>query len=124
MDTIQFFYAFNGNRDLAEDKQGYAHVSLITAASRSMLTDHIVNESIKNGSNKREIKINFAEKSLEINKKHCPKVYNVTDPLTDEVYPELTIEELYNKGQFFELYEELSNVIADVSTLKEGIKKK
>ena len=121
MEGIQFFYSSYGNRELPEEKQGYAYVTLITAATRSLLTDHIVNETIKN---KKEVKINFGEKSLEMNKKHCPKVYNVTDPLSEEVYPELTIEELYNKGQFFDLYEELSNVIADVSTLKEGLKKK
>jgi hypothetical protein len=122
MDQLKYFYASYGNREKAEDEQGYAYITLMTAATKSMLTNHLINESIKAG--KKEIKVDFAEKSLEMNKKHCPKVYNVTCPLTDEFYNELTIHQLYEMGQFSELYEELSNVLSDISTLKEGLKKK
>lgn len=122
MDPIKFYYSSYGNRDLPEEKQGYALVTLISASSKSALTNHLVNESIKAG--KKEIKIEYAQKSLEINQKHCPKVYNVTDPLTGEFHNELVITQLFEYGQFAELYEELSNVIGDVSLLKEGTKKK
>ena len=122
MEQLKFIYSSYGNRELPEEKQGYALVTLISAASKSALTNHLVNESIKAG--KKDIKIDYAQKSLEINKKHCPKVFNVTDPLTGEVFNELVIDQLFEYGQFAELYEEISNVIGDVSLLKEGVKKK
>lgn len=122
MEPIKFFYASYGNRELPESEQGYALVTLISASSKSALTNHLVNESIKAG--KKEIKVEYGQKSLEINQKHCPKVYNVTDPLTGEKFSELTINQLYEYGQFAELYEEISNAIADVNTIKEGLKKK
>lgn len=121
MTPIKYYFEFNGNRDLAEDKQGYAYISLISASSQSLLTDHIVSESIKN---KQNMKLDFSRKTLEINKKHCPKVFNVIDPLTDELVLEMNIETLYENGQFKNLYEELSNAIGDINTLKAGIKKK
>jgi hypothetical protein len=122
MEAIKYFYSSYGNRDLPEEKQGYALVTLISASSKSALTNHLVNESMKAG--KKEIKVEFGQKSLEINQKHCPKVYNVTNPLTEEHYNELTIAQLYEYGEFAELYEELSNAIADVNMIKEGVKKK
>lgn len=122
MEPIKFFYSSYGNRELPEDEQGYALVTLVSASSRSSLTNHLVNESIKAG--KKDVKIEYGQKSLEINQKHCPKVFNVTDPLTGEKYNELVITQLYEYGQFAELYEELSNAIADVNLIKEGLKKK
>ncbi len=122
MESVKYYFNSNENRSLPEEKQGYAYITLISAASKSALTNHLVSESMKAG--KKEIKVDFAQKSLEMNMKHCPKVYNVTCPLTDEFYPELTIQQIYEMGQFSDLYEELSNAIGDVNTLKEGLKKK
>lgn len=122
MESVKYFYEVNDNRNLPEEKQGYAYITLVSASTKSLLTNHLVGESIKAG--KKEIKIDFAQKSLEMNMKHCPKVYNVTCPLTGEIYHELTIQQIYEMGQFSDLYEELSNAVGDVSTLKEGIKKK
>lgn len=122
MDAIKFIYASYNNRELPEEKQGHALITLISASQKSALSNYLVGEAIKSG--KKEIKIDHASKLLEINRKHCPKVFNVTDPLTDEHFNELTIDQLYEYGQFADLYEELSQVVGDVNLLKEGIKKK
>lgn len=122
MNEIKYYYKAFGNRDLDEKEQGYALVTLVSAASKSMISNHLVSHAIKSG--KKEVEVDFAKKSLEINQKHCPKVYNVRNPLTDELHNELTINQLYEYGEFAELYEELSNAIGDVNILKEGLKKK
>lgn len=121
MKSVKYFYKAYDNRDKEEKDQGYADITLISAASQSLLTDHLVSESIKR---KGEMKIDFGLKSLEVNRKHCPKVFNVVDPLTGEHHNEISIDELYKSGQFRQLYEELSNAVGDISVLKEGLKKK
>jgi hypothetical protein len=80
----------------------------------------LVSESLKSG---KKIKVDMAGQSLKINRNHIKKVYNVIDPLTDELYPELSIDQIYNNPTLKELYVELSNAIGDISTLKEGLKK-
>ena len=121
MDAIKYFFEANENRSREEEKQGYALVTLISASENSKITNMMINESLKSG---KKIKIDFAAQSLAMNKKHILSVHNVIDPLTDELYEEISIGKMYEMPQFRELYEELSNVIGDLSQLKEGIKKK
>lgn len=120
MQPVKYFYEFHGNRDLPEEKQGHAMISLLSAKDQSEITDYLVGKSLQSG---KKVKVNFASKSLEINRKKCPKVFNVTDPLTNEVLPEMSINQLYNAPQFKELYEELSNAVGELEVLKEGLKK-
>lgn len=124
MESMKYYYESYNNRDLEEEKQGYALLTLQSAETQSVLTNVVANEALNAAGQKgRKIQIDHGQKSLEMNKKHCPKVFNVTCPLTDKVYPELTIEQLYKAGQFKELYVELSNATNDVNQLKEGLKK-
>jgi hypothetical protein len=122
MEPIKYVYSSYGNRELPEDQQGYALVTLISASARSQITNHLVSQSVRSG--KKDVEVDFAKKSLQLNKQHCPKVFNVTDPLTGEKYNELIIDQVYEYGQFAELYEELSNAVGDINQLKDGIKKK
>jgi hypothetical protein len=118
---VKYFPEFNGNRELPEENQMYAMVTPVSAKSQnSTVTNELIN---KNLGGKKE-KIDYASMSLEINKKHCPKIFNVIDPITEEVMPEMNIEEIYEMGQFKELYEELSAAVGEWSKLKTGLKKK
>jgi len=120
MEPVKYFYESNGNRDLDEDKQGYAMIGLLSARDQSAITDYLVGKSIQGG---KKVKVEFASKSLEINRKKCPKVFNVMDPFTDEIHAELSITQVYNMSQFKDLYEELSNAVGDLEILKDGLKK-
>ena len=120
MEPVKFIYESNENRTLEEDKQGYAMISLLSAKDQSVITDYLVGKSIQSG---KKVKVDFAAKSLEINKRKCPKVFNVMDPLTDEIYPELSITQVYNMASLKDLFEELSNAVGDIEVLKEGLKK-
>jgi hypothetical protein len=120
MKGIKYFYESYENRSLPEDKQGYAEIIPIPAKEKNLITDHLISASLRD---KKKIKVDFGAKSFELNLKYCPKVFNVTDPLTGDFHKELSIKEIYENGQFSELYEELSNATGDVSKLKEGIKK-
>ena len=121
MEPVVYVYEAFGNRDLPEEKQGFAKITLLSAADQSHLTNHLIAQSLKGG---KKIKVDFAQKSLAINRKHCPKIFNVLDPMTEDVIDEMTIDDAYNLPQFKELYEELSNAVGEFDQLKEGIKKK
>ncbi len=120
---MKYFFECYGNRELPEEKQGYAEITPLSAKDQSIITNHLVTESIRSGSGK-PIKIDMASKSLEINQKHCPKAFNLVSPLTGDVVPEMSISDMYESGEFRELYEELSNAVGDINKLKDGIKKK
>ena len=121
MEPVKYFYESYENRELPEKEQGYAMLTLVTAKEKGSITDHLVNASL---GGKNKIKISVNEKTFELNKRCCPKLFNVIDPLTDEVHKELDLEYIYNNGQFSDLYEEISNAIGDSKKLREGIKKK
>ena len=121
MDKITYFYESYDNRDLEENKQGYAEVTLISAAENSKITNMMINESLKGG--KKKASIDFAGQSYAMNKKHIHGVFNVMNPLTDKLIKEISMDDLYKAPEFRELYEELSNAIGDLSQLKEGLKK-
>lgn len=121
MEFLKYYFESYGNRELEEDKQGYALLKPLSAKEKNLITDHLISASLRD---KKNLKVNFGDKSFEINKKYCPKVFNVIDPLTDELHEEISIEDVYKCGQFSELYEELSNAVGDITKLKEGLKKK
>ncbi len=121
MEAVKYIFESYENRNLPEDQQGWAMVTLLSAADSSKITNMLVTESVRGGRKKAEI--DYAGKSLQVNQKHCPKAFNVVCPLTDKKYESIGIKELFNKPEFKELYEELSNVVGDLSQLKEGLKK-
>lgn len=121
MEPLKYYYECYDNRELPEEERGYALITPIPAAEANMITDHLISASMRD---KKKVNINFGEKSFQLNRKYCPKAYNVKDPLTDEVYPELGISEIYKDGRFKSLYEELSNAAGDINQLREGLKKK
>jgi len=119
---VKYYPEFNGNRSKDEEEQCYAMVIPLSAKMQGKtITNELINKNISGNKNS---KIDYAEMSLEINKKHCPFVYNLVCPLTDEKFDKISIEQLYEMGQFKELYEELSSVVGEFSRLKEGLKKK
>ena len=120
MEALKYYYEAYENRLLEDKEQGYANIIPTSAADHGEITNYIVSESLKAG---KKVKVDMARKSLQINRKQCPKVFNVKDPLTDEIHAELTIDLVYKLPQFRELYEEISNAVGDLSTLKEGLKK-
>ena len=121
MEKIIYYYENYENRELDEEKRGYAEVSLISAEENSKITNLMINESLKGG--RKKTSIDFAGQSFEMNKKHIHGIFNVKNPLTDKVIEEISIVDLYKKPEFRELYEELSNAIGDLSQLKDGLKK-
>jgi hypothetical protein len=121
MDAVKYYYESDDNLLKPDEEQGYAMITPLSACDMQKITDHLIGESFKSG---RKPKIEMGKKSLELNRKHCPKVFNVTNSFTGEVYGELGIEELYIRAEFKDLYEELSNAIGNINILKEGIKKK
>lgn len=121
MEPVKYYYECYDNQLLEEEDQGYAELTLVSAAETGKITEHLIAESLRSS---KKIKLDYMKKSLDLNRKHCPKVYNVTDPLTEEVYEEIPIDKVFNMPQLKELYEELSNAVGDLSQMKEGIKKK
>jgi len=122
METIKYFFEFNDNRSLAEDTQGFAELTMISNQEQGKLTNLIMAESMAHG--KKKTSFDYNKHSVTINERHIENITNVRDPLTDEVYPTLTVRELYQIPQLKELYAELSEAIDDVNKLKDGIKKK
>lgn len=120
MDKYTYIFESYENRLKEESEQGSAEISLVTAAEKDNISDNIVGASIQRGV---KVKMNFAEKSYQMNKKHIHSISKVTHPLTDEIVETMSIDELRNNPIFQELYEELSGVVGDVSKLKEGLKK-
>ena len=122
MEPFKYYFEFNGNRELPEEEQGHALMFPLSAKEKSAITDHLISASVRSGNKK--VEINFAEKSLEINKRNISGIFNVINPLTDEKIDQIRIEDVYKTAGLGELYEELSNALGDINTLKTGIKKK
>jgi hypothetical protein len=120
---FKYFYECYGNRELPESEQGFAEIIPLSAKDHSSISNHLVSEAVRAGKGSA-IKIDMAQKSLEINRKNCPKVFNIKNPMTETTVSEMTIDQVYESGELRDLYEELSNAVGDISKLKEGIKKK
>ena len=121
MEPVFYYYEAYDNQLLPESEQGFAAMTLVSAAETGKITEHLIAESLRSS---KKIKLDYMKKSLDLNRKHCPTVFNVKDPLTGEVYEEMPIDKVFNMPQLKELYEELSNAVGDLNQLKEGIKKK
>jgi len=121
MEPLKYYYEFNGNRDLPEEEQGYAMIVPLSAKDQSAITNHLVEASVLAG--KKNVKLDMAQKSLDINAKRCPKVFKVKSPMGEGVNEEMSIKEVYEHPLLRKLYEELSNAVGDIDMLAEGVKK-
>ncbi len=123
MEKLKYFFEFGKNRELPEEEQGFAEISLITNKEKNILTNAIMEEAVRN-KNSRSKTFEYANKSEAINQRHIGEIVLARNPLTDEIHEKLSISELYEMPEFNELYEELSNAVGDINILKDGIKKK
>ena len=121
MEPLKYYYEFNKNRELPEEERGYAFIVPLSAKDQGAITNHLVQASVMSG--KKGVKLDMANKSLEINKKRCPTVFNVKSPMGDQAKEEMSIQEVYEHPFLSGLYEELSNAVGDIDILAEGIKK-